>query len=757
MAIGDHEYLARGGEVAWTGPCDFRDVKVYGFVIKADRTLVHEMLSRYIGEPSQDLGAHIDVRGTPLDRVLFAFLDCKRHQKPFVPGDGSAGIFSEQLFAIFVLGCQLRPDPGLVMFAPYIYTSETPGWKADREIFGFPLQHGHVQIGPDNGGVPAELSVKAPVIDRFGPTKMAEPSTFVRIRRDDGRSPHSPIAAKIAIARKIAAAVRAVRGLRIEPIGRAAADIVPHPRSGVTRADIAFFERCGRTPIDAAPDPDFVRPVDVARELLSGVHRMLFLKQFRDVVFPDRACYQAIVEATLEIRGGAKFSGDEYALELQDVDSVPICRELGIPAGNVPVDFAFRADLAHMSIRDPQIVSNPDWNPAIEVGTADEPSRLPRYVERGGEAVWRQPSRLIGARIFGFGVPASSVQQKETLDRLINAVAAKGDSIYGSRPFSLRPCAGVDMVMLMFVEYKRIASGNAQDAKLGGSSYREFVAMQLAISDDPEFPELDWFIPYICLDADAPRLGGREIYGYPKQLGALKPFTGYGTGNAARELSLEATIIRNASTDASERAVVVHVVGPPAPPAEQTFSTGREMIAALPAAVGAPLMSHMFPLVPAGEAAQQAGLAVLGPGVDIIAALLNTGIGDVFLKEFRDCVDPRVPCCQAICKTDTLPVKFNGGAIIDPSDYRITIENFVSEPLLGGVLGGNPRRGPLTPLFAYSVDMDLELTVGRVIANPLAADYPHAPDTSLKRTPPAPGGQPARRRVARFTEPFWMT
>jgi hypothetical protein len=742
MAAGEHKYIPRGGEVAWIGPCGFTNATLYGFVIEADPTLVHEMLSRYIGEPSQDLGAHIDVRGTTLDRVLFVFLDSDRHQVAISPGGGSAGTFNEQLFAIVVLGCRLGPDPGLVMFAPYIYTSETPGWKADREIYGFPLQHGYVSIKKDGGHLPAALSVEAPVIERFGKTATAKKTAFVSVSRTRRQSQQAGQSAAV------------LRAMSVEPIGRPAAAIVPQPRAGVTRADLAFFERFGRSPSPSAPDRSVVRPLNLADELLSGRLRMLFLKQFRDIVFPDRACYQAIVEAPFEVDGDIAVSGDEYVLELKDVDSVPIRRELGIPAGDVPVDLAFRMDLKQLSIGEAQVVSNPDWNTAIEIGTADEPSRLPRYVERGGEAVWRQPSRLLGARIYGFGLPVSAALQEATLQRLINDVAAAGDSTYGSRPFALHPCAGLDMMMLMFVEYTRIASGNAQDAKLGGSSYREFVAMQLAISDDPEFPELDWFIPYICLDADAPRLGGREIYGYPKQLGTIPPFTPYDGHQTPRELVVTTTVIRDPAKSASQRGDVVRVVGPAAPPAERNFSTARELIADVAAVGGASLMRRIFPFVPPGGAGQQADLEGLGPGVEILAALLNTSIGDVFLKEFRDCVDPRLPCCQTICKTDTIPVKFNGGATVDPSGYRITISDFASEPLLSGVLGGG--RGGRTPSFAYWVDVDLELTVGRVIANPLAADYPHAPDTSLKRTPPEPGSERLKRRVARFTEPFWM-
>ncbi len=496
-----------------------------------------------------------------------------------------------------------------------------------------------------------------------------------------------------------------------------------------------------------------------------GAHTvpMLFLKQFRDIAFPDSACYQAIVEAPIEFSGvWTPMFGQRYVLNLRKFDSVPIWRELGIPTDTpVEVEYAFRAEMDRIRLGDAKVISNPAWNPATEVPTPGEPPRLPRYVDRGGEAVWRQPSLLFGARIYGFGVTVKEDHQQTILDRYINDLARQSNSTYGSQPFHLRPCSGLDIVMLLFVEYERIASGNADDRKLGELTYREFVAMQLAISDDPEYPELDWFIPYICLNVDSPRLGGREIFGYPKQLGTIDEFQRYTDSkqqrlDPAQRLMLKTTVIRRASNhDAERNAVVVEVNGPATVPSTEPFTSAQEMLFALLSQAGgqkrqSSLTTRLLPHLPflAGSSG-----SLPGPGVDIVSALLAGGIGDVFLKEFRDSENPKQACYQAVCKTDTIPAAFHGGGCIDATGYEITIQDLASEPLLSLVLGGggSGRRMTLTPRFAYWLDLDLELTAGRVIANPLAAHYPYAPDVSLKTTMP----QKRQRRVSPFAEPFW--
>ena len=60
---------------------------------------------------------------------------------------------------------------------------------------------------------------------------------------------------------------------------------------------------------------------------------VLFLKQFRDVVQPRQAAYQAIVETTpfsSRVHQG-RFLGSNYDVTIEQCDSHPICADLGMP------------------------------------------------------------------------------------------------------------------------------------------------------------------------------------------------------------------------------------------------------------------------------------------------------------------------------------------------------------------------------------------------------------------------------------------
>jgi hypothetical protein len=720
-------FIPRGGEVAWSGPSAFANARLYGFAVKADKTLVHEMLTRYIGWPSQALGLHIDVCGTMFDRVFFIFLDSDRHQLPISGGKFEAG-HHERLFAIVVLGHRRAPDPGLVLFAPYVYNSDTPGWRADREIYGYPQQRGDVDIDLDRDKLPSVLSVKAPAIERFGKNATAESRVILRIESKPGPALAAPIPNTIAEAM----ARTLEKSTNVTPHGPGAVPLVTHPRLGRSAADVSFFKRhCPGGAVPPGPDPEPGDLDNLIRVLMSGSTPMLFLKQFRDILYADRACYQAIVEARFKISGRAeKILTGNYQLTMEDSDSVPIRRELGIQKGDVPVDFAFLVELDELSVAGAHVISNPYWSPAVESSVADESSRLPRYVDRGGEAVWRQPSLLHGARIYGFGVPVPEQNQKALLDTYVNKVASDSKSTYGPETFELRTIPGLEFVMLLFVDYERITSGSDVDMHLGGSHYREFLVVQLALSADEAYPELDWFVPFIYLDTDSPRLAGREIFGYPKQLGTIGAFKRYHDGRSglepAKELEVSATVIHDVSQKRAELRSVVKIAGPEDAPAIK----GRYL--------------KVQPLV-------EALMKDAGPAAGAIEnALVFAGLGNVFLKQFRDCAKPEYACYQAVCKTDTVPGRFRGAGCLDPSGYTITIENHASEPLLG-LINGSRAPGPpaiISPIFAFWLDVDLELTSGSVIANPLEAEY--APDISGGRTPRGPA---VPRMIRRFRQP----
>jgi len=777
----DHTYVPRAGEAVWTGLSAFQSVTLHGFVVDANRARLDETLQRHIDRPSQGLGLRVDVVPA-FSRVLLLFVESVRSQlPPESPAGppGSQGSHYEKLCAVLMFGKQRRAGTGLFAFTPYVYTSQTPGWRMEREIFGYQQQLANISIPPVDENTPEDLprrlNLRAQGMEHFAPDAIATELQILSIERkpDAAETSHSwdEFVSVLAAALSQDPVQGAQMGHMTPPRRRPA---VSMPRLGVTAADASFLTRRAREaghgdPADTGSDEDPSQD-ELKNALLAGKLRMLFLKQFRDIVYPDRACYQAIVEAPLTMKDfGPVATSDGYRLMLNAVDSAPIGRELGVPIGPSDVALAFRVQLELMQIggrlTPGTVISNPFWNPATETANLGEYPRLPKYVDRGGEAVWRQPSLLRGARIYGFGIKVSLDAQLKVLDRYVNCVVDRSHASYGPNPdkkFHLVPCAGLGVVMLMFVEYEKAISQNDDDGRLGGVRYREFLVMQLAMCEDPEFPELDWLIPFIYLDKDSPRLCGREIYGYPKQIGDIPKFIRFKVGGvdieAAQTLELKGLVIPKASDQEAQSTAIVTIEASQPPATIKSYKEASELIFDLltesaPSSVTGPLTSHLFP-------ADVAGLVEAGSlGVDAVLALASGNIGHVFLKQFRDCVRPTTACYQAICKTDTVPGRFRGGARIDPHGYQITISDCKSEPILEylGELSLHPK-GPITPDFAYWMDLDIELTTGRVIANalePEGADDRESLAVSSASTGRRTGGRGAvpGRQVRRSREP----
>jgi hypothetical protein len=792
MSMEMRPYIARGGEQAWRGLSAFKKVTLYGFAVEAKPYLVHQMLTRYIGEPSQELGLHIDVRGTTLKYVLFMFVDSERRQVPLSKQDKHfMGRHPEKLFAVVSLGYRRHPKESWIAFAPYVFASDTPGWTADREIYGYPRQFGEVSINVGNGGLPESCAVSARAIRRFGAEENSEPCEIFRITKTSGAS--NAVGGQIDgqfDGLKIGDELSRLLGSNdVTLFDRVIPRIVARAQRASTEAQRSFYERRSAAAKQWKVIDSRAPLKSLAAQLNAHTVPMLFLKQFRDITYADRACFQAILEASFGLKHATEGSfATGYQLYLENIDSVPIGRELGIDTGkSVEVAFGFRIALDEMTLSRAEVISNPYWNPGVEFSTCEEQSRLPMYVDRGGDAVWRQPTKLYNARIYGFGVRVPADQQQALLNTFVNDVVAESNSTYGSKKMVLQPCEGIDLVMLLFVDYKRITSGDPNDRKLGGSTYREFLLMQLAISDDEEFPELDWFIPYICLDAEAPRLGGREIFGYPKQLAKIPKFELFdGPSAPAGKLSVQTTVFpKFGSTKAGRDKPIVNLTwNGKEPPTITPFHRTEDMFLALvsrslPHLVHDSGVRRLVPSVTTGAASNGSP----GVGVDMLNALLFTGIGNVFLKEFRDSLNPAAACYQAVCKTDTIPAKFRGGGCVDlPEGYRITIANVASEPLREYFKKSGLYRNEVKPAFAYVLNLDLDLTAGRVIANPMAMDA--SLDVSLKSTAAKENGggtskskaamendgasltstaarekegrQPPRiRRVATSAEPYW--
>ena len=108
---------------------------------------------------------------------------------------------------------------------------------------------------------------------------------------------------------------------------------------------VSTFEELGGTLVERLGIADKAVPTGKLRDLVTVPMPMVFLKQFRDAVKADIACFQSIQEATAgmtQFHSGCIYF-DQYEILFEDWESHPLRRELGLPQGAIPVEQAFWA------------------------------------------------------------------------------------------------------------------------------------------------------------------------------------------------------------------------------------------------------------------------------------------------------------------------------------------------------------------------------------------------------------------------------
>jgi hypothetical protein len=102
-----------------------------------------------------------------------------------------------------------------------------------------------------------------------------------------------------------------------------------------------------RRVLDALSGRDLVRAANTLVFDMLASPMLVFLKQFRDVACPTKACYQAIVEAPLAVHVGAAtfelLDASQFHLEFFDYASHPIASDLGVARRPLEPDIAFQA------------------------------------------------------------------------------------------------------------------------------------------------------------------------------------------------------------------------------------------------------------------------------------------------------------------------------------------------------------------------------------------------------------------------------
>ncbi len=320
------------------------------------------------------------------------------------------------------------------------------------------------------------------------------------------------------------------------------------------------------------------------------------------------------------------------------------------------------------------------------LGTPPSGPTGPRFVERGGEVVYRQPFLASGVRLHAFVLEADVSRLDQWYER--SFAEPSGGAV--------RLRAASSHVVLAFAEITRMASSEEPDSRLGGTLEVEAAIWAPAYG---EGDELLWTMPYVFVEQMSPIAGGREIYGFPKQLGQISwDFS----AAAPPSLSVDAVAVRKFDREAMAKKERVISVSRPAggalPDTWTDIAHGHRELLRQARATG-PVRSD------AGVSGLDAELAAL-----LVGDIVRCKVPMVFLKQFRSCSAPELACYQAIVRVDFGLVKPRAAGRL-PDDYTVMLDVLDSEPLVSDL---GLRRRQEKPLALW-VDFDFLLPRGEVI------------------------------------------
>ena len=315
-----------------------------------------------------------------------------------------------------------------------------------------------------------------------------------------------------------------------------------------------------------------------------------------------------------------------------------------------------------------------------------------QFTNPGGRVAARpgpQPFIAQGVRMYGFVFEGKEAKLEALCARYLNHTEA-AVTYHAVPPF---------WVFLTFTEAKRLACRNTPYSQMGSSEEQEAALwlMTAAVDRRSAVPEVRaaFFIPYIFVDNSLAVTQGREIYGFPKEMGQFAGFPA--AGETVDDVTVSAFAVETFKKSSQADflpALRLHRTGPGSSVAGGTWATFDEAARAITA---------LLPELPTRIAAD----------IEVPAKLLTQFLPPqrmVFLKQFHDAADGRQAAYQAIVETEASVTAFRSGAHL-PGAYRLTLPVLDSHPIAAdlGLKDGQQA------LLSYTLDFDFALQAGDVI------------------------------------------
>jgi hypothetical protein len=330
------DYVELGGRQVWRPPYTARRAHVIGLALKADRGALDALLDNAFFEPS---GGAADYRCAH-DHIMVTFATIEELASGDPP-DSDCGYMPEKEVSIWCLAADAAAGDRLVWHLPYVFTDTGQTVATGREVYGYPKQ-----IGTFSPEYPKQLllggttTVTALAIDPLKPEVCAKPRTMISATcaADEADEPALEAADAVDLVEEFAAAFPGEpRTDKTRPVGPqpapaaviAPTDAPPPPRTAPSRPWIGLLlETILGRGLTGDPAELIFRMIDDPS--------LVFLKQFRDVECPTKACYQAIVEAPLAVSPmGASYGTldrDRFTIRFANWASHPIASNLGVKA-----------------------------------------------------------------------------------------------------------------------------------------------------------------------------------------------------------------------------------------------------------------------------------------------------------------------------------------------------------------------------------------------------------------------------------------
>ena len=303
-------YVDLDGGIVIRPPYQQTKTFLSAWVVSSDKAAQQRMLDAAFNEPSNHA---VDYRALT-SHAIVSFADIGRLAS-LDPRDSQHGHTSEIDTVVWLVvgayedGVLAR----LLFYCPYIWVTNSFATAAGREVYGFPKAQGWAKppASPDD---PGPLWAETLVLPRYAPSTDLSRERVLTLSRPPGAvgpsfGPDEGLAAVTALIGRLLALGLEIEGaLLVELLGSLFSIKVP----------------------------------------------LVFLKQFRDAQSSDRACYQAIIEATATVTAlrGSGLLPPGWTLDVRQYDSLRIIDTLGLGTPQSLdlgfwVDFDFSLDLGH--------------------------------------------------------------------------------------------------------------------------------------------------------------------------------------------------------------------------------------------------------------------------------------------------------------------------------------------------------------------------------------------------------------------------